>query len=77
MKKNKLLPLKRKRTEGTDSISKDEVIMPLDRMRQRLERHTKQWPITISSTSVFNLRPVSSKFSFINVFIFKFIEKLR
>ncbi|XP_034243253.1 integrator complex subunit 13 [Thrips palmi] len=55
MKKNKLLPLKRKRPEGSDS--KEDVIMPLDRMRQRLERYTKQWPITISSTSVFNLRP--------------------
>ncbi|KAK3927823.1 Integrator complex subunit 13 [Frankliniella fusca] len=52
MKKNKLLPLKRKRNEE----SKDD-ISNLDRMRQRLERFTKHWPITISSTSVFNLRP--------------------
>ncbi|KAJ1527268.1 hypothetical protein ONE63_008791 [Megalurothrips usitatus] len=56
MKKNKLLPLKRKRVE--DTMFKDEKDdFALERMRQRLERYTKHWPITISSTSVFNLRP--------------------
>ena len=55
MKKNKLLPLKRKRFESGDALSKDD--MPLERMRQRLERYTKHWPITISSTSVYNLKP--------------------
>lgn len=59
MKKNKLLPLKRKRIECGDTLAKDDITMPLERMRQRLERYTKHWPITISSTSVFNLRPVS------------------
>lgn len=49
MQNNKLLPLKRKFDENDSEL-------PLDKMRSRLDRHTKYWPITISSTFIFNLR---------------------
>lgn len=52
MQNNKLLPLKRKFDENDSEL-------PLDKMRSRLDRHTKYWPITISSTFIFNLRNVS------------------
>ncbi|XP_066593100.1 integrator complex subunit 13 [Prorops nasuta] len=48
MRNNMLVPLKRlPSSDGESSIEK---------MRSRLERHTKYWPITISSTLMFNLR---------------------
>ncbi|KAJ9581248.1 hypothetical protein L9F63_023574 [Diploptera punctata] len=49
MQNNKLVPLKR-RFDDTETES------PLNRMRGRLDRHTKYWPITISSTFIFNLK---------------------
>ncbi|XP_046991283.1 integrator complex subunit 13 isoform X2 [Schistocerca americana] len=49
MQNNKLIPLKRKYDETEPET-------PLDKMRARLDRHTKYWPITISSTLIFNLR---------------------
>jgi len=52
MQNNKLVPLKRKFDDA-------DAEMPLSRMRSRLDRHTKYWPITISSTFVFNLKNVS------------------
>jgi hypothetical protein len=52
MQNNKLVPLKRK-------FDKTHTETPLSRMRSRLDRHTKYWPITISSTFIFNLKNVS------------------
>ncbi|KAK7791139.1 hypothetical protein R5R35_008573 [Gryllus longicercus] len=49
MQNNKLVPSKRKMDEG-------DAEMPLNKMRGRLDRHTKYWPITISSTLIFNLK---------------------
>ncbi|XP_021942425.1 integrator complex subunit 13 [Zootermopsis nevadensis] len=49
MQNNKLVPLKRK-------FDKTHTETPLSRMRSRLDRHTKYWPITISSTFIFNLK---------------------
>lgn len=34
---------------------------PAEKMRARLERHTKYWPITISNTLMFNLKQVQLK----------------
>nr|XP_050852262.1 integrator complex subunit 13 isoform X3 [Vespula vulgaris] len=48
MRNNMLVPLKR----SPNSIPEG----PVERMRPRLERHTKYWPITISSTLMFNLK---------------------
>ncbi|XP_015175959.1 PREDICTED: protein asunder homolog [Polistes dominula] len=50
MRNNMLVPLKRS-TSGT-------LEGPVERMRPRLERHTKYWPITISSTLIYNVRPL-------------------
>lgn len=50
MRNNVLVPLKR----STNSNSEG----PAEKMRSRLERHTKYWPITISSTLMFNLKQV-------------------
>jgi hypothetical protein len=50
MRANVLTPLKRK--------SIDEAEGPAEKMRSRLERHTKYWPITISNTLMFNLKQV-------------------
>ncbi|XP_014243883.1 integrator complex subunit 13 isoform X2 [Cimex lectularius] len=47
MQQNKLLPMKPGKGVGTT----------LKRTRSRLERHTKFWPMTISSTVIFNYRP--------------------
>ncbi|XP_067005388.1 integrator complex subunit 13 [Anabrus simplex] len=49
MQNNKLAPMKRKFDEC-------ETETPLSKMRARLDRHTKFWPITISATLIFNLR---------------------
>lgn len=48
---NKLLPMIRK--------PDDETPTPMDKMLSRLDRQTKYWPLTISSTLIFNLRNVS------------------
>ena len=48
MRNNVLVPLKHLNSENSDG--------PLSKMRCRLERHTRYWPITISSTLMFNLR---------------------
>ncbi|XP_046750559.1 integrator complex subunit 13 [Diprion similis] len=48
MRNNMLVPLKRNST--------DELQSPAAKMRSRLERHTRYWPITISSTLMFNLK---------------------
>lgn len=47
MQQNKLVPIKRKNTEDTT---------PLEQTKARLEKHTKYWPITISSTCIFNFK---------------------
>ncbi|XP_046821860.1 integrator complex subunit 13 [Vespa velutina] len=48
MRNNMLVPLKRSPNSTPEG--------PVERMRPRLERHTKYWPITISSTLMFNLK---------------------
>ncbi|XP_015590827.1 integrator complex subunit 13 [Cephus cinctus] len=48
MRNNVLVPLKKN--------SSDEGEGPAAKMRSRLERHTKYWPITISNTLMFNLK---------------------
>lgn len=47
---NKLVPLKSRCKEI------DQFGLPLSRMKSRIERQTKYWPITISGTFIFNLR---------------------
>lgn len=47
---NKLIPLKRKSDDQK----------PIEKMKLRLERHTKYWPLTINSTLLFNLKTVSN-----------------
>lgn len=34
---------------------------PILKMKARLNRHTKYWPLTISSTFIFNLKTVKNK----------------
>lgn len=63
MRNNMLVPLKR----IPNSIPEG----PVERMRPRLERHTKYWPITISSTLMFNLKQV------INVIVRRLASSLR
>ncbi|XP_012269667.1 integrator complex subunit 13 [Athalia rosae] len=48
MRNNMLVPLKRSPSDDGES--------PAAKMRCRLERHTRYWPITISSTLMFNLK---------------------
>lgn len=50
MRNNVLVPLKRSTNCNSEG--------PAEKMRFRLERHTKYWPITISSTLMFNLKQV-------------------
>lgn len=50
MRNNVLVPLKRSAAPNSEG--------PAEKMRCRLERHTKYWPITISSTLMFNLKQV-------------------
>ncbi|XP_043280579.1 integrator complex subunit 13 isoform X2 [Venturia canescens] len=50
MRNNILVPLKRASTDDGEG--------PLAKMRSRLERHTRYWPISISSTLMFNLRQI-------------------
>lgn len=50
MRNNVLVPLKRSTNCNTEG--------PAEKMRSRLERHTKYWPITISGTLMFNLKQV-------------------
>lgn len=52
MRNNMLVPLKR------TSVDIDG---PAEKMRARLERHTKYWPVTISNTLMFNLKQVREK----------------
>lgn len=47
MQQNKLVPIKRKNAEDTT---------PLEQAKARLEKHSKYWPITISSTCIFNFK---------------------
>lgn len=53
MRNNMLVPLKRTSNSNDDG--------PVEKMRSRLERHTKYWPMTISSTLMFNLKQVCIK----------------
>jgi len=53
MRSNILVPLKRISSSNTDGS--------VEMMRSRLERHTKYWPMIISSTLMFNLKQVCSK----------------
>lgn len=46
MRSNMLVPLRR---------SSDDTECPAEKMRCRLERYTKYWPIIISNTMIFNL----------------------
>lgn len=55
MKNNVLVPLKRNGNEKEGVVEK---------MRHRLERHTKYWPLTISTTVMFNLLQVLFTFCF-------------
>ncbi|KAG8228667.1 hypothetical protein J437_LFUL008904 [Ladona fulva] len=48
MQNNKLAPMKRKYDDESEN--------PIARMRSRLERQTKYWPMTISGTLIFNLK---------------------
>ncbi|XP_071448707.1 integrator complex subunit 13 [Hetaerina americana] len=50
MQSNKLAPLKRSKADAGD----EECMVK--RMRERLERQTKYWPMTISGTLIFNLK---------------------
>ncbi|XP_063981652.1 integrator complex subunit 13 [Diachasmimorpha longicaudata] len=50
MKSNILVPLKRSSNEEGDGTSAP--------MRSRLEKHTRYWPMTISSTLIFNLKQI-------------------
>ncbi|KMQ90411.1 protein asunder-like protein [Lasius niger] len=50
MRNNMLIPFKRISTSNDDGL--------VEKMRSRLERHTKYWPMTISSTLMFNLKQV-------------------
>lgn len=52
IQQNKLLPVK-------SSYSID---IPTQKMKSRLNRLTKYWPLTISSTLIFNLKGVSVVF---------------
>ncbi|XP_034935806.1 integrator complex subunit 13 [Chelonus insularis] len=52
MQANILVPLKRS--------SNDDSNESINKMRARLERHTRYWPITISSTLIFNLKQIMS-----------------
>lgn len=49
IKANRLAPFPESLLEGDDNGT------PLERSREQLVRHTKYWPITLSSTSLFNL----------------------
>lgn len=52
MQNNTLVPLQGRLNEnGSEKIG-----LPLNRMKSRLDRQTKYWPITISSTFIMNLR---------------------
>lgn len=51
IKQNILLPIKVKPNE--------ESVPPIQKMKTRLNRLTKYWPLTISSTLIFNLKNVS------------------
>lgn len=53
MRNNILVPLKRTSNSNSDGL--------IERMRCRLERHTKYWPVTISSTLMFNVKQVCTK----------------
>ncbi|XP_067213909.1 integrator complex subunit 13 isoform X2 [Linepithema humile] len=50
MRNNILVPLKRTSNSNSDGL--------VEKMRCRLERHTKYWPMTISSTLMFNIKQV-------------------
>lgn len=52
MQNNTLVPLQGKLSEnGSEKIG-----LPINRMKSRLDRQTKYWPITISGTFIMNLR---------------------
>ncbi|XP_047468635.1 integrator complex subunit 13-like [Penaeus chinensis] len=51
IKANKLAPFPAPTSESEENLT------PLERSREQLNRHTKYWPITLSSTSLFNLGP--------------------
>lgn len=51
MQQNRLAPIKRK--------EKGSVMSPNAMVKARLDKLTKYWPITISSTSIFNFKQVT------------------
>lgn len=53
MKAHTLVPLKHDSNNDPEG--------PAEKMRARLERHTKYWPITISNTIMFNLKQVINR----------------
>lgn len=52
IKVNRLAPYPESASGGEDNTA-----TPLERSREQLSRHTKYWPITLSSTSLFTLGP--------------------
>lgn len=58
MKQNRLVPIK------MQNITNNNTESPLERMRARLDRQTKFWPITLTSTFIFNIPNVSYIFIF-------------
>lgn len=50
IKQNTLLPIKAKAASDHQK--------PLEKVKERLNRQTKYWPLTISSTLIFNLKQV-------------------
>lgn len=56
MRANVLVPLKRSANDNSEGSAA--------KMRARLERHTRYWPMTISNTLMFNLKQVNITFDF-------------
>lgn len=54
LKENRLAPFP---PDAQHTTNGEEDLLPLDIAREQLKRHTKYWPITLSSTWLFNLGP--------------------
>lgn len=68
MRNNILVPLKRNSNSNADGL--------VEKMRSRLERHTKYWPMTISSTLMFNIKQVCILRKCYIMFLRKTFEKV-
>lgn len=62
MKQNLLLPIK------SNSLEKD--VTPIAEMKSRINRMTRYWPLTISSTLIFNLKQVGATLTLLLLFSF-------